>query len=401
MGEVLPYSVAQASAISTEVRALSPARRRVLGVSDTMLVAWDLLILAARLLTDDNDPRPWMDRLAEEFGPILDPDDEDARVVMNGHLASLVEVLKDEFVGWHEALDKEDRRRFLLRAVGAAAFDRLTRALRSDGAMLVVALRRGSRVVMPFAVALDDVALVLTPEQLAGCLPLGIVQGSLLDLALQLDKGLDDFVGMGLVLEAATARPEEVEAMKVEDLVAFAGELRQVVSGRSREEVAGLSAALARKMQGAKDALEHSADPVSQASSSIIELIDRLLRTAFTDQEVLDWVRDGYPNDPSMTVVKDGRVVPSKRAQAFCFTYAGQHAGDRNAVNEIVAVGIVAARRSLQQLKHADTGSAEETAALVRYLAAVEGSLHMALSIGWALAPDEGVRRLRARFDAA
>lgn len=366
-----------------------------------MLVVWDLLVRAARVLTDDSDPRPWMDRLAEALGPMLDPVDDAARAAMHGHLASLLEVLGTELVGWTKGLAKEDRRRFLLRAVGAAAWDRLGQALRSDAAVLVVAVRRGSRFLMPFALALDDVALVLTPAQLAECLPLGPVEGSLLGVALQLDKGLDEFVGLGLVLSAAAARPDEVEALRVKDLRAFAGELRQVVSGRSRSEVAGVSAALARKMQGAKDALEHSADPVSQASSSIIELIDRLLRTAFTDQEVFDWVRAAYPDDPAMTVVKDGGVVPTKRAQAFCFAYAGQWAGERSAVNELVAVGIVAARRSLQQLKHADTGSVEETEALVRYLAAVEGSLHMALSVAWALAPDDDVRRLKARLHAA
>jgi len=328
MGEVLPYPVALASAVSTEVRALSPTRRRVLGVSDTMLVVWDLLVRAARVLTDDSDPRPWMDRLAEALGPMLDPADDAARAAMHGHLTSLLEVLETELVAWTEGLAKEDRRRFLLRAVGAAAWDRLGQALRSDAAVLVVAVRRGSRFLMPFALALDDVALVLTPAQLAECLPLGPVEGSLLGVALQLDKGLDEFVGLGLVLEAAAARPEEVEALRVEDLRAFAGELRQVVSGRSRSEVAGLSAALARKMQGAKDALEHSADPVSQASSSIIELIDRLLRTAFTDQEVLDWVRAAYPDDPAMTVVKDDdRVGPTNARAGVLFRLCGTAGG--------------------------------------------------------------------------
>jgi hypothetical protein len=46
-------------------------------------------------------------------------------------------------------------------------------------------------------------------------------------------------------------------------------------------------ATLSRKIQGARDALTYSADPVSQAASSLIEMIDRLLRTAFNEAEVL------------------------------------------------------------------------------------------------------------------
>lgn len=382
------------SAVASEVRRLSAIQRRILGLSESALLIWEILVVVAAALTDDTDERPWELRLEQVVVGFMSPDDDAAQTA----LEQFVGFSEKDLPAWLKSVRKEDTQRFLRRGLGAAAYDRLAAALRRDGAVLVVAGRRGSRLLMPYAVALDDVAAVLSPQQIADCAPFVGVQGTLVRLALQIDEGLDQLIGLGLVLEAASARPDEASAISVADFDAFVGQLRAVVSGRSRTAVGNLSEALARKMQGARDAIEHSADPVSQASSSLIELIDRLLRTAFSDEEVLAWSAANYGSRPDLTHERDGSVRPTKRAQALCFAYAGQPVGQGSAVHDLLALSIVATRTRLQQLKHADTGAAEEAAAVGQYLAAVEGSLQVALGLAWAMLPDDQLERLRSRF---
>lgn len=382
------------SAVASEVRRLSAVQRRTLGLSESALLIWEILVVLAAALTDDTDGRPWEVRLEHVLGDLAAPGDDEGRSAME----QLVGVSEKDLPAWLKSLAKEDTQRFFRRALGAAAYDRLAAALRLDGAVLVVAVRRASRVLMPYAAALDDVAGVLTPQQIAECAPFAGVEGTFVRLALKIDEGLDRLVGLGLVLEAASARPEEAEAISVADFDAFVAQLRAVVSGRSRTALGGLSEALARKMQGARDAIEHSADPVSQASSSLIELVDRLLRTAFSDDEVRAWAAANYGSRPGMTYERDGSVLPTKRAQALCFAYAGQPVGEGSPVHDLLALSIVATRTRLQQLKHADTGAPEEAKAVGRYLAALEGSLQVALGFAWAVVPDDQLERLRSRF---
>lgn len=251
---------------------------------------------------------------------------------------------------------------------------------------------------MPYAVALEDVAAVLTPRQIANCTPLNLAQGAIISLVLQLDQGLDRLVSKGLVLELASPRPDETATLRVADLTEFVDQLRQVVSGSSRAAVGELSGTLARKMQGARDAIEHSADPVSQAASSLIELLDRLLRLAFSEQEVLDWCDINYDSAPDLEYQKDGIRRPTKRGQALCFAYASQPVSERSGLHEMLAAGLVATRNNLEQLKHADSNEPGEAEKLASHLASVEGFLHLAFGLAWALAPEEQVNRLRSRL---
>ena len=49
----------------------------------------------------------------------------------------------------------------------------------------------------------------------------------------------------------------------------------------------------------------------------------------------------------------------------------------------------------LQRLKHADLGIPEERDEVYQLLAAVEGFMHLAVNVAWALAPDEKRDQLR------
>ncbi len=117
----------------------------------------------------------------------------------------------------------------------------------------------------------------------------------------------------GVPLAMATSRTEELRHLVVQDWAALMDELRQVVSTQAQVRVLQANSMLARKMQGARDALEHSADPVSQAANSLIELIDRLLRQSFPEPAVLDWVRTKYPtmSDLIWSDRQQGRLSPA------------------------------------------------------------------------------------------
>lgn len=156
-----------------------------------------------------------------------------------------------------------------------------------------------------------------------------------------------------------------------------------------------ISSQLSRKVQGAKDAMSYSVDGVSQAANSLVELIDRLLRQAFTEADVIAWSTTHFPDDARM--FHQGR--PTTRAKALCFVYAGLDVPEPPSVlHELVASGIVATRRRLEKLKHADLGTDEERDLLAAYLNSVEGFLTLVVGLGWAAAPEEKLETLKVRL---
>lgn len=385
------------SALARELASLPPKLRTTLRIPDAALLLVDGIVTAAQVLTDDGDPREWQDRLSDVIRRFTTPM---AQGDLDDAVAYLATFSETDLPDWIKDLNQPGVQAYLLRLLGAARYDRLKKALQADGAVVTVAVRRGIRAAMPFAVALDDLAAALTPAQVAALTPVDRAVGTLLSVVLELDDSLDKVIDKGLPLELARARADEANALKVDDLAAFAAELRAVVTGRSRSIVQELSAMLSRKVQGARDALVYSADPVSQAASSLIELLDRLLRLAFDDAQVLGWVDTNYASENGMTFIdRGGAVRPTKRAQALCFVYAGQPVSQRSVLHELAAVSIVATRARLQQLKHADTGSAEEMQQLIEAMAAVEGFVVVAIGVAWAAAPQEQLETLRARLE--
>jgi len=150
--------------------------------------------------------------------------------------------------------------------------------------------------------------------------------------------------------------------------------------------------------------LKYSADPVSQAANSLIELIDRLLRDAFSDEEVLAWIQDAFPGRiKALTYVPAGRsaMLPTKLGQALCLAYGAQQVTDPSLINETAAVALTTVRRQLQALKHADTGSPAESLQLVGYLSAIEGCLLLMIRLGWSSIPDDQLNMLRSRLPVA
>jgi hypothetical protein len=390
------------SALAREVRRLKPAQRGIIGVTNEAILLWDMIVSLARIFVDDQDKRDLNERLSSFVVELAgkevlhSSDIEDA-------VAYVQRFTTEDLPLWAQQLKKDGPVRFLVRLLGAAAFHRCTMALREDGAVLTVALQRATRALYPYAVALDDLYGTLPPssiEQLAS-----LTGGS--NSALQLAFKLDEFFGekardWDLPLKLLSASDIDPTSVGVEELPAMVDRLREFSTQKSRAVVSDINDLLGKKMKGARDAIEHSADPVGQAASSLIELLDRTLRSAFTDDEVISWVQRNYPDLPDMTYIpkdsKSGTPKPTKRAQALCFAHAGVDVEQPSPLHQLAAAAISSARTGLQALKHDDEGTDEDLAELLRLLAAVEGFMTLVVGVVWAGAPTETVYRFRQRL---
>jgi hypothetical protein len=387
--------------------------RQQLGFDPCLMALWDATVTGCELVLDDNDSRPWHERLESDLNTILD--ELFAGLNLDESIRRLEEIAAPQsgvIPGWIKRFGGEpSATKYFIRAVGSGRYYRVRKAMKADAAVVMIGVRRLLRWFLPFTVAVDDCASLLTVDQLTAiyeaCAQPGTkpaaINDSLLRLLLMLDEQIDRLVKFGVPLPEATARVDERHHLDVADQAAFVDQLRTVVSGQSRTLVVELSQALTNKIQGARDAMQYSADPVSQAANSLIELIDRLLRGAFPEAFVLKWTAENLPDERNAAyTTKEGLTKPTKRAQAFCFAYAGQKIQQRSALNEIAAVGLVIARKQLEQLKHADTGSTEEQKRLYGLLSAVEAYIVVAIRLGWSIhANDADLDQLRSRLVAA
>lgn len=358
------------SALALELSRLQLPTRRVLRLSDGALRVLDVFVTAVRIMIDDTDPRPLSERFEDAaswfpFHTAADDDgsDEDAFSAALHEMAVGFDELAKGDAGRLRRLQSGNFKAFVQKLVGPAHWSNLVTAAKEDGAIAFVAVRRYVRYVMPLAVALDDCAALLSPGQLAQVPGLGEMGESLLNLAFEFDGVLDKALEERLVtLQALPFQPREAEP-RVADLGALTREVRTALDGMTRASLADVSERLSRKIHGARDALDHSADPVSQSANSQIEFIDRLLRAGFEDAAVVAWARERFPQRLSELVYElNGEARPTKKAQALCFVYAGGSINEAGTFQELAVAGLTKARGDLQKLKHADEGTAEELA---------------------------------------
>ncbi|WP_232234540.1 hypothetical protein [Actinoplanes sp. N902-109] len=389
------------SALARELWQVPPAQRRAFGLTDEAIWIWDVAVSCIRILIDDSNPRPWSDRLddffTDRFGDLEEISEEDVQ----RFTAEAERMAKEGLTDWSKDIRRDGFQKFVQRAVGEAAYRRLTAALQIDAVILSVALRRATRGLMPYAVALDDLYSVLPEGQRIKLpAPPSDLSATMLSTMWLLDTSLEKLVEFSAPAVAEDARPPELSSLAKDDIVALLIELRELVSGQSRQKVTELSSSLGRKVQGARDALQYSADSVAQAANSLIELIDRLLRAAFSDAEVLAWIDQNYPESKDLTWA-DGRgvVMPTKRGQILCFVHAGVPVEKPSILHQLAATALATTRTQLQQLKHADQGTEEEMEQVQRLLAAVEGFLHLAIGVAWSVASDDRLESLRLNLD--
>ncbi|MEX5633863.1 SGNH/GDSL hydrolase family protein [Parafrankia sp. FMc2] len=369
--------------------------RHTLLLDDVVIVFIDAVVATAKLMLDDNDSRPWRERIYD-FELIFSGLDEE-RVQM---LTDGLNKLSEDGNEIAARIKSQGYQIFVRRLVGTARYDRLVKALKSDGAVAILAARRVTRHIMPLALALDDCVVLLTPDQIARVEGLSKLNHSMLQLTLIIDDALEGVIAKGFSLESVPAREGEAGTLGA-DLQRLADQLHQIIEGRTRDALIALSARLARKIQGARDVLDTSADGVSQAANSLVEMLDRMLRNAFQREFVLEWVRREAPNKRDLTYVDHyGVVQPSKRGQALCLVYAGQPIPHPSPMHELAAMGVAEVRGALQKLKHADSGREEEIDEVRKLMAAIEGFITFTIQVGWVGVDEESLSTLRERLGA-
>ena len=382
------------SLLIKEVGALSDRERQLLEVSDSQLSFGDLAFRILQLLLDDEDSRPLWDRVLEL--------DEIADALLLG-LENVDPAADGEgeakLPRWLRQMKAPSFRRFVRKLLGPARVDKLCAAGRHDAGIAAVAVRRSLRSLLSLAAAADSCISVLSPEQRLGIEGLDeLSKSSILDLAVQLDGVVNRLAEKGISIASDVARPSELVELPgpIGDLAAT---MHEQVSEESFELLDSLSGILSRKIRGARDALEYSSDGVSQASNSLVELIDRMLRDAFSKDAVLEWVEGSFPGRNGMTHTdRGGRVLPTKRAEVLCFAYAGQVPAEHSLIHELAASSVVECRSNLQKLKHADSCTAEEEQELEVLLRAIEAAMVLVVRIAWLPVNNVELERIRARL---
>ncbi|GAA4510829.1 hypothetical protein GCM10023191_074030 [Actinoallomurus oryzae] len=255
------------------------------------------------------------------------------------------------------------------------------------------------RALMPFAVAWQDAIGVMTREQLASASKMDLLALNTVKLVVDLDALLGEKIFSALPMEVTMATEDDLEAWEYDEVAALIDRFRTLVSKASTLRVELANSPLVRKIKGARDALDHSADGVSQAANSLIELIDRLMRETFDQATVLRWLDANFPGDTSLIHIERGQRRPTKRAEALCLVYGGGSAARPSTetddgtgpsiIHDALARAIVIARTNLQRLKHSDGDLHSDREELRMLMSAVEGALMIGLLLGFIASDDD------------
>lgn len=386
------------SALAKELQKLPDRVRHDLGAPNEVLVALDGAVMLSQQFLDADDPRHW----SEKVEAVIDAFAE-VGSVYGARISEWLMSLNEEAM--HKLVERYGRQGYVAyvrRMVGEAAFHRLRVAATADVDLIGAAAHMGLEGLLPYAVALEDVAGVLTEEQIRAFMSYNPAGGFMIELVFTLLDALDVAVDKVTLPEHLTAmRQARLEAPSLADIAEVTATLRDRISGQSRSLVKDLNDTLDRKLRGARDALAFSADSNSQAANSLIEFIDRLLRKTYTEAEVLAWIEENYPDLADLTYEdrNAGRVRPTKRGQALCFVHARGTVAEPSETHVLVATSLSAIRNTLQQIKHADEGTDEERETITKCLVGLEAFVHLGIGLAWAVVPDAGLEDLKARLD--
>ncbi|MFF5638730.1 hypothetical protein [Streptomyces sp. NPDC012825] len=300
---------------------------------------------------------------------------------------------REQMLAWFNSFRKTNYQLFALRLLGAAEYRRLIDAFKRDSAVVTLALRRGIRALMPFAVAWNDALGNMTEQQRKAVSKIDLLSLELTRALITIDEKI--IAALPMQLTAATA--DDLASWRPDNLPEIIIRVRRQVVESSVKKLERENSQLVRKIRGAKDALAHSEDGISQAANSLIELIDRIMRETFSKKEVLAWVEGNLPDEPELTHEKDGATLPTKRAEALCFVYRGgpvareaneyDNGVGPSLIHDTLARAITITRTSLQKFKHEDGGTQEEKDQLLALLTGLEGALLLGLSLSHASGP--------------
>ncbi|WP_226487697.1 hypothetical protein [Streptomyces parvulus] len=353
---------------------------------DASVIGADLLISMCRALMDTGSGQPWQDRVDSTFEEF---DLSDVETGLN-HILEQIQN-KDKAISWLNSFKGVNYRAFALRLLGAGDFKRLADAVQEDCAIVALAVRRGLRGLMPFAVAWSDAVNNMTENQRKAVSKTDIIGLEVVRMLIMADEAFGNKFVSTLPMQLTAATADDLVGWRPDDMTEIVSTIRRRVADSSAKRLERENSQLVRKIRGAKDALTHSEDGISQAANSLIELIDRIMREAFTKEQVMAWVEANLPDEPGLTFEKDDAILPNKRAEALCFVYRGgptareaneyDNGQGPSLIHDVLARVIVATRTSLQKFKHDDAGTQEEKDQLFSLLAGLEGALLLGLSI--------------------
>lgn len=386
-----------ASRTARVLLSLSPRARAEIGAADEFLLVLDGIVAGAEAFLDEYDDRPWVEKLNSVFEGFAD--------VGKQYGPRVAEFLMQLDEARIESLAKKYVRQgyvdHVRRMVGEAAFHRLHVAVSQDTDLVAAAAHRGVEAVMPYALAMEDMAELLTEQEIREFMDFNPAGGFMVELTMALFDALDIAVNK-VSLPGHLVALERVRRGSASDLdlIELTAELRQRISGQSRDLLKQVSAVLERKLRGAKDALAYSADSVSQAANSLIEFIDRLLRAAYDDDEVMEWLKVNYTDVKGLIYKdKDGHLRPTKRGQALCLMQGAQPVSQASPIHLLAATSLNVTRRKLQKLKHADVGTPEEQEQVETCLLAIEAFVQFGCRMAWSALSDAALADLKARLD--
>ncbi|MFK5691340.1 hypothetical protein ACI3EY_16905 [Ornithinimicrobium sp. LYQ92] len=365
---------------------------------DEFLLVLDGLVLAAEALLDEHDERPAQQRLVAVLETFAEMGDAYGPRVSE-FLISLDEAKV-------EALAKKYARRGYLdhvhSMIGEAAFLRLHVAVSRDVDLVAAAAYKGVDALMPYALAMEDLAGLLSEDEISEFMDFNPAGGFMIELIMSLLDALEVSVTkVSLPEHMKELQRVRQDSVTAQDLIQLTAELRVRIAGQSRDLLQQVSSVLDRKLRGAKDALAFSADSVSQAANSLVEFIDRMLRSVYTEAEVMEWLSANY-TDVKGLIYQDRdtqRTRPTKRGQALCMVHGSQSVQEESPIHMLAATSLNVTRRRLQKLKHADAGTVEEREAVEACLLAIEGFVQVGCRMAWAALPDEALAHLRRRID--
>ncbi|MGW0868984.1 hypothetical protein ACWD3Z_00695 [Streptomyces sp. NPDC002740] len=373
---------------------MDPSLLAAMRIDEATILAAEVIVSICKLLTDSDNNRPWIDRIAEYL------EETDTSALVQG-IEGLVEDFQNgKSKTWMEKYKNSGYRDYSLRLLGAARYQLLTRAVKEDAAVAALLLRRIVRAVMPFAVAWSDSVGTLTKDQLKAKSKADLAALNVVHIVIGLDGMLGEKVLAELPMEATAATDTDVTAWTVEGASELVNQFRALVTEASAKRVEHANSPLVRKIKGARAALAHSEDGTSQAANSLIELIDRIMREAYPPSSVLEWIDANLPGDPELTHFdNENKRKPTKYGEALCLVYGGGSVARPSneyddgegplLIHEMIARAIVATRNRLQKIKHADTGSPEERAQVLTLFTALESVLMLGLSLGSVSSPTE------------
>lgn len=360
---------------------LHPRLLSALKMEPVVLQFTDVVVTVCSVLTNEQDSRPWQDRLEDAFQE-LDPDVD---AVVGGLETFARDETRVAVEAWVRKVRRVGYQAYARRLLGTAEYERLERALREDAAVVALAVRRGVRAAMPFVVAFEDGLEVMTKEQLAQVRAVNLLGLNIGQLMHKLDSAIGEHVLPVLPMEAVPTSDDDFLGLEH-----FADDVRARVTSSATLHLTRVNEPLVRKLAGARDALKYSADGVSQAASSLIELIDRVLRESADESQVLEWIDRELKNMSDVTYLTgSGEWRPTTRASTLYFLYGGGSVARQpsgaddgtgpSVLHEVLASVVVAARKKLQRLKHADSTDPAERDQLDQLLLAVEGALWLGL----------------------